>query len=318
MKTIVRTLTIYILLFFISGCKNNTEKNNAEIEQQVVVNEPAVPELKTITVNNYEIKYMDVGNGDPVIFVHGSLGDYRSWASQIDTFSINHRVIAYSRRYAYPNLQVINDTLDYSALPHAKDLAKIIETLDLGPVNLVGHSWGAFTALKTTIDRPELVTSLVLGEPPVQSIIRNTKIGDSLIDDLVENTLKPSANAFRNDKNTEGISLFIGGVMGDSLMYSKLPESVKERSAQNIMELRGLAINHSFLPIPSNDIQNITTPVLILKGERSPLYLTKISDKLYSLLPNSQLFIIPNSSHGLQNSNPEAFNKRVLEFIDKN
>ena len=86
--------------------------------------------------------------------------------AQMDTFSKNHRVIAYSRRYAYPNKQVINDSADYTVTPHAKELAEFIKALNLEQVHLVGHSYGAFTALLATIDHPELVRSLTLGEPP--------------------------------------------------------------------------------------------------------------------------------------------------------
>src|SRR2546430_1114455 len=47
-----------------------------------------------------------------------------------------------------------------------QDLASLIDKLDLGPVHLVGHSWGAFVCLWLSIRRPELVRSLVLAEPP--------------------------------------------------------------------------------------------------------------------------------------------------------
>jgi len=305
-------LSIILVLFCLIACKQNksesvleTDKNNSK-------------ELQSVFINGDSIHYTDFGKGEPVVFVHGSLGDYRSWGAQVDTFSMHHRVIAYSRRYAQPNKQIFNDSADYSVLPHAKDLAALIKSLNIGPVHLVGHSWGAFTALKATIDHPELVKSLVVGEPPVHSLISNTRVGDSLLNDLEEHTFKPSANAFKKNDNLGGIRLFIGGVMGDSLIYSKAPEFVQKRWNKNVLELRGLVVNRSFITIPPEDVQNITTPVLVIKGELSPAFLKVIADKLDSLLPNSELFTLPDSSHGLQSSNPEVFNKTVLDFIESN
>ncbi|MEJ2113051.1 MAG: alpha/beta hydrolase, partial [Flavobacteriaceae bacterium] len=167
-----------LVLFCIVGCKQN------KTEPVVETHQSDSKELRSVLINGDSIHYIDVGKGEPVVLVHGSIGDYTSWAFQVDTFATKHRVIAYSRRYATPNNQNYPDSADFSVVPHAKDLATLIKTLNLGSVHLVGHSWGAFTALKTTIDHPELVKSLTLGEPPVQSLIKNTKLGDSLLNNL--------------------------------------------------------------------------------------------------------------------------------------
>ena len=38
-------------------------------------------------VNNYNFKYIEKGNGDPIVFVHGSVSDYRTWSQQMEEFS---------------------------------------------------------------------------------------------------------------------------------------------------------------------------------------------------------------------------------------
>ena len=147
-------------MFCFISCKNHdSNKSKQEIDH-------AVTELKTVFINGDSISYMDIGKGEPLVLVHGSFGDYRAWENQLDTFATKYRVIAYSRRYAWPNANPLSDMLDYSPGRHAKDLAQLIKTLNLGPAHLVGHSWGGYTVLKTAIDHPELVKSMVLGEPP--------------------------------------------------------------------------------------------------------------------------------------------------------
>jgi DNA-binding winged helix-turn-helix (wHTH) protein/tetratricopeptide (TPR) repeat protein len=54
---------------------------------------------KTIKINEISVEYTDVGQGEPVVFVHGSVSDYRTWAHYLLPISENHRYISYSQRY---------------------------------------------------------------------------------------------------------------------------------------------------------------------------------------------------------------------------
>ena len=100
--------------------------------------------------------------------VHGGLEDYRTWSPQLAPLAASHyRAIAYSRRYNFPNRNATRDAANYSAQVDADDLAMLIEQLQLGPVHLVGHSYGAVGALLFATENPELVRTLTLSEPPV-------------------------------------------------------------------------------------------------------------------------------------------------------
>lgn len=122
-----------------------------------------------------------------MIFIHGALGDYRGFPAQRDAFSKMHRVIIYSRRYAYPDHQPIKDSLNYTINPHVKDLVEFIKVLNLGVVHLVGHSYGGFIALQTAIDHPKLVRSLTLCEPPYPSLLFTVPGGDAIWKNFVTN-----------------------------------------------------------------------------------------------------------------------------------
>lgn len=123
-------------------------------------------QLQAVQANGVELHYVTQGQGIPVVFVHGGLADYRVWAPQIERFAQHYRVIAYSRRYNYPNRAPALAS-EHSALVEAADLAALLRALDLAPSHIVGHSYGAFTALCLALAHPELVRALVLTEPPV-------------------------------------------------------------------------------------------------------------------------------------------------------
>jgi len=303
----------FCLLFFIWSCNNGNTGTSTQNETNTT------PELKAVFINGDSLHYIEMGKGDPVVFVHGTLGDYRTWGAQMDTFAKNHRVISYSRRFAYPNRQVINDSADYSVIPHAKDLAEFIRILNLGKVHLVGHSYGGYTTLLTTIDHPELVRSLTLMEPPVVSFLNNVPGGDTIMKNFGLRVFVPAAEAFKNNNNEKAENVFLSGVMGDSLYYLKLSQKVRDIMMDNWLELRGFAFSKfANPPITCDELKKIKTPVLLLKGDRSPSWITSITNEIDHCLINKEDAIIPQSSHGLEYENPGEFNKVVLGFIDKN
>ena len=95
-----------------------------------------------VNVNGTTLTYIERGHGGvPVIFVHGSGADLRTWGYQVQSFGASRRAIAYSRRYHFPN-KWDGDGRDYGPLLHAADLAAFIRTVADGRVDLVAASYG--------------------------------------------------------------------------------------------------------------------------------------------------------------------------------
>lgn len=311
-KQITRIVVAAIFAFILFACSSNSQKTETEAIQ------PVAPEVKSVFVNGDSLHYIEMGKGDPVVLVHGTLDDYRLWQMQMDTFSKEHRVIAYSRRYAYPNRRVVNDSADYSVTIHAKDLAEFIKAVGPSPVHLVGHSYGAFIALLTAMDHPELVRSVTLGEPPVISFLQHVPGGDTILNSFMTHSLRPAAEAFKAGNDEKAISVFIAGVTGDTGFYAKLPVEEQRKLVENILELRGVALRPTILPpVSCDELKKIKAPVLVMTGEYSPPFFTVINRELSKCLTNKEDVILSRASHGLEFENPVDFNKIVLGFIDK-
>lgn len=95
-------------------------------------------------VNGIELHYLDRGQGDPIVFVHGGLADYREWGPVAKQLQNEYRTITYSRRYNFPNDNPLF-AADHSAIVEAADLAALNRYLRLGPVHVVGVSYGALS-----------------------------------------------------------------------------------------------------------------------------------------------------------------------------
>src|SRR5687767_10126690 len=86
MKKNFFSLILLLLLFCLCSCNKSNTDTTTQNETL------AVPDVKAVFVNGDSLHYIDIGKGDPVVFVHGALGDYRTWGAQMDTFARNHRV----------------------------------------------------------------------------------------------------------------------------------------------------------------------------------------------------------------------------------
>ncbi len=122
--------------------------------------------MSNVKLHDVSLDYAEQGRGEPVVFVHGSASDARTWHAQRDEFATRYRVVTYSRRYHWPN-EPITQGCDYSMAEQLDDLQALVRSLGLVPVHLVGHSYGAFLALLLAMRASGLVRTLVLAEPPI-------------------------------------------------------------------------------------------------------------------------------------------------------
>lgn len=277
--------------------------------------EPDV-QARAITVNDAELAWIEQGTGDPVILIHGSLGDYRSWNRQMDPFAQRYRVVAYSRRRHWPNAWPADGTI-CAAEVHAADLAALIETLGHGPAHLAGSSYGALTALVMAARRPELVRSLVLGEPPLLAWLAGLPEGSARYAAFLAQSWEPARRAFRNGDSLTGVRRFIDGVLGAG-QFDRLSMTaqggIMDNAPEFTLELETSPATY-FSALKPADVVGLGIPTLLLTGERSPRMFHDVIDVLARTLPDCEQVEIPDASHSMHAGNPEAYNQTVLGFL---
>src|SRR6201989_2277395 len=120
--------------------------------------------MQTLSVAGYEMAYLEIGSGRPLVCVHGTLGDFRTWYSVLGPLSKNHRVISVSLRHFFPeHWNGVGD--DYRMTQHVADVIAFIQQVRPAPVDLMGHSRGGHIAFRVAQARPDLLRKLVLAEP---------------------------------------------------------------------------------------------------------------------------------------------------------
>jgi pimeloyl-ACP methyl ester carboxylesterase len=266
-----------------------------------------------IQVNGVELHYIEQGQGEALILLHGSVGDYRSWHSQIQAFAPDYRVISYSRRYHYPNQNPPNTT-NHSALVEAEDLAAFLKKLKLKRVHLVGQSYGALTALVFAIKHPEMVRTLVVGEPPAHQLIRNSPDGEAVYQDFMNKTWRPAAEAFRKGEDERALDILALGIAGKG--FNELPPAAQASQLQNALSMKSLTLSANPFPnVTSEELKRLKMPVLILTGENTARIYKLVNQELARVLPDAKVVTIPKSGHPIPSDNPRAFNETVREFL---
>jgi len=265
------------------------------------------------------LHYVDEGSGVPVVFVHGSLSDGGYWAEQIGPFAEHYRAIAYSRRYNYPNTNPGRP--GYSAVVDSDDLAALIRTLHLGKVVVIGHSYGALTALFLAARHPELVRALVLAEPPAVPLLADLhseehERGKAMFDDIQQRMVRPMQQAYQKSDREEGIRIFMAYVFNDPLAWDKMSQSSRDRTLQDAHEWDVMMTTGTLFPaITPQAVQRISAPVLILMGAKSPPFLGVIGRDLARLLPKNKTILFPDAGHQMWLQDPDECRDDVEKFL---
>ena len=280
----------------------------------------ARPQIHTAAIGRgIRLHYVDEGSGVPVIFVHGSLSDAGYWADQIGPFARHYRAIAYSRRYNAPNSNPPRS--GYSAVVDSDDLAAFMHTLHLKNVVVIGHSYGALTALFLAARRPELVRALVLAEPPAVSLLADmhggeAERGKAMFDDIQQRMVRPMQQAYRNADRQGAIRIFMAYVFNDPRAWDKMPQSSREQTLRDAHEWDVMMTRGTLFPaITPQAIQSISAPALILMGAKSYPFLGVIGRELARLLPESKTLVLPDAGHQMWLQDPETCRKDVESFL---
>jgi pimeloyl-ACP methyl ester carboxylesterase len=276
---------------------------------------PAIgDDVKQVSVNGTQLAYVEAGQGDPVVFVHGGLQDYRFWNPHLPVFAKNYRVIAYSRQNHFPNATSKDALPDGAADAHGEDLAAILAGLGVRRAHIVAQSAGAHAALFFAANHPEMVRTLVINEPPAAGLLAEVPGGADTLKQW-GTRFAPSREAFRKDEIDTGLRLFAEAVGGPGT-YDRRSESDRMMMSDNALSAVADAITTRPRPVFTCDMaKRISAPTLLTNGERSPEFFHRIVDELERCLPQRTRVKIPGSSHTVPGEAPQAYDEAALAFI---
>lgn len=291
--------TILFLFLILSGCSSGS---NSELYQKVFL-----PDV--------ELHYSVAGEGFPLILIHGSLTDLRYWENQLPELQKQYRVFSYSRRYNYPNQNQNAAITNHSAMVEAEDLLYFMNALKISEAHILGHSYGAYTALIFSLEHPERVKKLIVAEPPILRWLVNTAETENKYETFLHKTWNPMGQAYLYGGENAGLEKTSQWYFGTS--FDSIPEFWQNSFTQNSKEWESLTTSEDAFPmVEFEKISGLTLPTMLLSGALSSGNMNdKIDCKLEELLPNNIWIKIENAGHEMFLDNPTDTNRAILNFL---
>jgi len=239
-----------------------------------------------------EIAYLDEGEGDPIVLVHGFASTKEvNWVMPGWTATLRRdgrRVIALDNR-GHGQSTKLYGTAAYHTDIMAGDVAALIEHLKLPRADLMGYSLGSRICAVLASRRPELARSVILGGAGIR-LIESAGLSDEIAESLEASSL---------DDVTDPIG-----------------KHFRVFAEQTRSDLKALAacLRGSRQKLRVEDIKSIHAPALVAVGTKDDI--TGSPHELAALMPNARAIDIPDRDHMLAVGD-KVFKQAVIAFLEQ-
>jgi pimeloyl-ACP methyl ester carboxylesterase len=247
--------------------------------------------MPTFQLDNVEIAYLDQGEGDPIVLVHGFASNKEAnwvqpgWVSTLTRD--NRRVIALDNRGHGQSTKFYDPVLYHTDLM-AADVAALVAHLGLSRVDLMGYSMGSRISATVTARHPALVRSVVLGGVGtnlIEGAGMRSDVASALEAPSVHDVTDPLGKAFR--------------------LFAEQTKSDLRALAACLRGSRGAALRRE-------EVQAIGVPALVATGTKDDM--VGSPHDLAALIPGARVLDIPNRDHMLAVGD-KVYKAGVLEFL---
>ena len=257
--------------------------------------------MPNMNLGDIEIYYEMMGQGDPLLLIHGLGSSSQDWEMQLPEFSSHFQVISIDLR---GHGRSGKPPGPYSVPLLAEDTARLISELGLESVHILGISLGGMVAFQLTLDHPELVRSLVIVNSVPELIAHNFK--DRI--DYWKRLL--IVRLFGLEK--------MGQVLAERFFiepkHKDLREIFIQRWAENYKPSYLASLKAAFGWSVVGRLGEILAPTLVVGADGD--YFSNAEKERYTrLMPNAELVIVEDSRHALPAEKPAEFNRIIVDFL---
>jgi pimeloyl-ACP methyl ester carboxylesterase len=237
-----------------------------------------------------EIAYIDEGEGEPIVLVHGFASNVvfnwidPGWVSHLTR--AGYRVVALDNR-GHGQSQKLHDPADYSGPVMAGDVHRLMDHLSIDRADVMGYSMGARISAFLGLMAPERVRSLVfggLGGNMVRPMAGTGPIAHALEAASIDDVTNPTARTFR---------------------------AFAEQTGSDLKALAA-CIRSSRDPITAEDVARLACPVLVAVGSKDVI--AGPAPDLARLIPGGEALVLEDRDH-MKAVGDRRFKEGVVEFL---
>ncbi len=241
--------------------------------------------MPSVDLGPTRLEYTLAGEvGDPTVFVHGAWGDRRGWSRVVASLASGLVAVAYDRR---GHGESRGPRRARPVRDDAADLASLLETIDQVPAHVVATSTAAGVGLRLALDRPELVRSVVMHDPPFLGLTRPAPEAERAAESIAR-LAGPGA------RDPEGNVLeFLNVFDGHAGTWEFLGPSAKDEARSSVGAWPEELGDPETCLADRAELRDLSVPVLATVGERSPAWVAEIVAELSREVPSISTLTIP-------------------------
>jgi len=237
-------------------------------------------------------KYVSIGEGEPLVLLHGLFGALSNFESLFEYFSKTNKVVV-------PLLPLYDLPVKETTVSGlAQYVLDFVKHKGYDKVSYLGNSLGGHVGLVCTLAEPERVRSLTLTG---SSGLFEKAFGDSF----------PKRSSYEFMKERTELT-FYDPKMASKELVDEVFEIVNNREkALRVLYMAKSAMRHNL----RDEIPTISVPVLLIWGKNDNITPPFVGEEFHKLLPNSTLIWFDKCGHVPMMEHPEDFNMQLDRFL---
>lgn len=273
--------------------------------------------INQFSVDGLRINYLIAGKGEPLLLLHGANIGWGMWCLNIPELSKRYKVIAVDLPGAGASVKIDFKDVDLEK-NFIQPVEKLLNFLGVSSLNVIGHSFGGWIALKLALNAKMSIKKIILSDSlgfsrsiplrqwPVTFYLLAKLISQTALKATKANMDKFLASAFYKKQSISGLffeyyfeSLYKFGLSHPILFFNGLSSFLRMRKE---LDLRGR-------------LESVLQPTLIIWGEKDRNLSYTRNEDFFKLIPNSRLEIIGEAGHVPPLEKSALFNNLALNFF---
>lgn len=266
---------------------------------------------KFITLSGHQTHYIEKGEGEPIILLHGFGSDSYSWNNNIDVLAKHFKAYAvdlwgcgYSTR----------ELLDFGYPLYAHQVQLFMDALNIPKASLIGQSMGGGTIIKLATEHRDRVKSIILvcvGGMPQKPILAQRLLA---LPGLGELALSLPTDFLRK-MIIKKVYLYQKKVTPEYFRGLTWSQKI-EGSNATYLKIARLKFFHT-LGDEIHRLGEMEVPALIIWGRHDKGISLRLSEEMHRIIKGSRLEVFEHSGHEPHDEEPEKFNQIALDFLTK-
>jgi pimeloyl-ACP methyl ester carboxylesterase len=269
-------------------------------------------------INNTPVNVIEIGEGPPLLLVHGLSGSWQNWLEQLPVFAQTRRVIAVDLpgfgHSPMPSAPI-------SIAGYARTLDALLDALDVDAAAVVGNSMGGFVSAELAINFPQRVERLVLvsaaglstyNHPGATRALPSLRRAERVIAAYAGWVAAHSDTVARR-RGLRNATLGLIAAHPSRLPAAVAAEQLRGAGKPGFLQALQANLDYDF----RDRLAEIACPTLIVWGDNDRVITARDADRFAELIPGSRKVVFEDTGHVPMLERPTAFNALLSEFLDE-